>query len=165
MGQSKNAGYTKLNAVTAPEKTYLDQSLEKSGVNLDQAVQAFLQFLPGGAGGEALATQAQNRFNQQTVPDILNKYGSESKGSTSLNHALAAGAANLNTDIAALLAQLGFNAAQGIGNIGLAQGQQGLSKDRFAYAPRQPTFGENAAIAGINALGQWGSSGFKTGGA
>jgi hypothetical protein len=157
MGASKGGGYTKKTAVTGEQKSFLDQLLAQANPNLQQAAQGFSQFLPGGGGGEAIAKAAQNRFQQQTVPSILNAYGSNNKGSSALNQALAAGASNLNTDIASQLAQMQLQASQGLGNLGVQQGQLG-SKDQFAYLQRQMPFWQSALLAGISGGSEIGKS-------
>lgn len=148
MGQSKGGGYARKEAVTPEQKMFLDQILGQAGGNFNQAAQGFQQFLPGGGGGEAIANQAQNRFQQQTIPSIMNAFGSDSKGSSALNQALAAGGANLNTDIASMLAQAQLQAAGGLGNLGLGQGQLG-SQNQFAYLQRQPSLLQNLLMGGI----------------
>lgn len=153
MGQSKNGGYQKLDAVTKEQKTLLDQYLKQAQGNTAGAAQGFNQFLPGGGGGQAFQQQAQKNFEQSTVPSILNAFGTGSKGSSSLNQALASGAANLNTDLAAKLADMQLQASQGLGNLGLGQGQIG-SKDQFAYSPKQTPFWQQALLGGIGAAGK-----------
>lgn len=158
MGQSKGGGYTKKEAITPEQKMFLDQILGQAGGNFGQAAEGYRQFLPGGGGGEAIANAAQQRFQQQTIPSIMNAFGSGSKGSSALNQALAGGAANLNTDIASMLAQAQLQAANGLGNLGLGQGQLG-SRDQFAYLQKQMPFWQSALLGGISggsqAAGQW----------
>lgn len=158
MGQSKGGGYMKKDAVTPEQKMFLDQILGQSAGNGGQAAAGYAQFLPGGGGGKAIADAAQNRFQQQTVPSIMNAFGSNSKGSSALNQALAGGAANLNTDIASMLAQAQLQASQGLGNLSLGQGQLG-SKDQFAYLQRQMPFWQSlllqGAERGAQQTGQW----------
>ena len=149
MGQSKGGGYVKKEAVTPEQQTLLNQFLQQAGLNTQQASQGYAQFLPGGGGGEPIAQAAQQRFQQQTIPSILNAFGTGSKGSSALNQALAAGGANLNTDLAAQLAQMQLQASQGQGNLGVQQGQLG-SKDQFAYLQRQQPFWQSAILAGLS---------------
>ena len=151
MGQSKGGGYIKKEAVTPEQKTLLDQLLAQAGGNTQQAAQGYAQFLPGGGGGEPIIKQAQQRFQQQTIPSILNAYGSDSKGGSALNQALAAGAANLNTDLGAQLAQMQLQAAQGIGGLGLGQAGLGAQTPQFAYAPKQLPNWVTGSIGGVNA--------------
>jgi hypothetical protein len=158
MGQSKGGGYTKKTTVTPELQTLLNQYLAQAGGNTQQAAQGYAQFLPGGGGGEAIANAAQKRFKQQTIPSILNAYGTDNKGSSALNQALASGASNLNTDIASILAQMQLQASQGLGSLGIQQGQLG-SKDQFAYLQKQQPFWQSAVLGGLgaggNVLGGW----------
>ena len=157
MGQSKGGGYTQKTTVTPQQQALLDQLLGMAGQNQQQAAAGFSQFLPGGGGGEAISKAAHQRFQQQTLPSILNAYGSDNKGSSALNQALAAGASNLNTDIASQLAQMQLQAASGLGGLGTNQAQLG-SKDQFAYLQRQQPFWQSALLAGIGGAGQVGGS-------
>ena len=163
MGQSKDGGYIQKDAVTPEQKSFLDQILQMAGGNLGQAAQGFGQFLPGGGGGKAITDQANKNFQQQTIPSILNAFGSGSKGSSSLNQALAAGASNLNTDLASQLSQMQLQASQGLGNIGLGQGGIGAGTPQFAYLQRQPSRLGGALQGGVagagagSAAGPWGS--------
>ncbi len=135
--------------------------LQQSQGNYQQAAQGFQQFLPGGGGGQAISDAAHQRFQQQTIPSIMNAFGSDAKSSSALNQALAAGASNLNTDIAAQLAQMQLGAAQGLG--GLAQGQAsiGTQTPQFAYAPKQQPFWQSALLGGLNTAGQFGSQAIR----
>lgn len=153
MGQSKGGGYSQKQSITPEQKMFLDQILGQAGGNLGQAAEGYRQFLPGGGGGEAIANAAQNRFQQQTIPSITNAFGSGAKGSSALNQALAAGGANLNTDIASMLAQAQLQASQGLGNLGMGQGQLG-SRDQFSFLQNQMPFWQSALLAGIGAGGQ-----------
>jgi hypothetical protein len=157
MGQSKGGGYDKLPTLTPEQQTMLNQFLGQGGANTNAAAQGFMQFLPGGGGGQAFQDQAKKNFEQSTIPSILNAFGQGTKGSSSLNQALASGASNLNTDLAAKLAEMQLQASQGLGYLGL--GQAGLgSKDQFAYAPRQQPFWQQALLGGIGAAGSiWGA--------
>lgn len=153
MGQSKGGGYEKLPTLTPQQTTLLNQMLGQGGQNVQGAAQGFQQFLPGGGGGQAFQQQAQKNFEQSTIPSILNAFGSGTKGSSSLNQALASGAANLNTDLAAKLADMQLQASQGLGNLGL--GQAGLgAKDQFAYAPKQTPFWQQLLLGSVQAGGQ-----------
>lgn len=167
MGSSKSGGYVKQDAITPELKTLLDQYMQTSqqtsatgAANTGQAAQGFMQFLPGGGGGDAIKAAAQKNFEQTTIPSILNAVGGGSKGSSALNQALASGASNLNTDLASQLAQMQLQAASGLGNIGLSQGGLGVnqgqlaSKDQFAYAQKQMPFWQQALLGTIQAGGQ-----------
>lgn len=159
MGQSKGGGYTKKAAVSPEQLTYLQNALQQATSNQASASQGYQQFLPGGQGGKPIIEAANKNFQQQTLPSILNAFGTDNKGSSSLNQALAAGAANLNTDLASQLAQLQLNAAQGIGNIGQGQAQLGSQTTPFAYMQRQQPFWQSAILGGLgaggNVLGGW----------
>lgn len=154
MGQSKGGGYKKLPALTPQQTTLLNQMLGQASGNIGAASEGFKQFLPGGGGGQAITNQANQNFQQQTIPSILNALGGGSKGSSALNQALAAGASNLNTDLAAMLSQLQLSAASGLGGLGLGQSGQGLGTSQFAYAPRQTPFWQQATLGAINAGGK-----------
>ena len=153
MGQSKGGGYTKKAAVSPEQLTYLQNALQQATSNQQSAAQGFQQFLPGGQGGQPVVDAANKNFQQQTIPAILNAYGTGSKGSSSLNQALAAGAANLNTDLASQLSQLQLQAAQGIGNIGAGQAQLGSQTTPFSYMPKQQPFWQSALLGGVGAGG------------
>lgn len=146
MGQSKGSGYEKLPTQTNYQNQQQNQILGQAVPAFQQAAQGYQQFLPGGGGGKAIADAAQNRFQQQTLPSILNSFGSGAKSSSALNQALAAGASNLNTDIASQLAQMQLQASQGLGNLGAQAGQLG-QKDQFAYL-QKPQSGLQAALPG-----------------
>ncbi len=154
MGQSKDGGYTQKPTVTPGQKSFLDQLLEMAGPNLGKAAGGFAEFLPGGGGGKAITEQANKNFQQQTIPSILNAFGTGSKGSSSLNQALAAGASNLNTDLASQLSQMQLAAAQGLGNIGLGQGGLGAGTPQFAYLQKQMPFWQSLLLGGVQAGGQ-----------
>lgn len=153
MGQSKGGGYAQKTTVTPEQKSLLDQFLSQAGQNAQGAAEGFRQFLPGGGGGKPIIDQANKNFQQQTIPSIMNAFGSGAKSSSALNQALAAGASNLNTDIAAQIAQMQLGAAQGLGGLAQGQGQLG-SKDQFAYLQRQMPFWQQLALAGTQAGGQ-----------
>ncbi len=155
MGQGKGGGYKKKSTVTKEQKRFLDQMLSQAGKNQAAASQGFTQFLPGGGGGQPIINAANKNFQEQTVPSILNTFGTGSKGSSALNQALAASASNLNTDLAAQLAQMQLSAASGLGGLGAQQGQLG-SQDQFAYLQRAKPFWQSALEAGIGAAGSIG---------
>ena len=152
MGQSKDSGYAQKTTVTPELQTLLNQFLSQAGANTQSAAQGFNQFLPGGSGGKPIIEQANKNFQQNTIPSILNAFGTGTKGSSALNQALASGASNLNTDLASQLSQLQLQASQGIGNLGATQGQIG-SKDQFAYLQKQAPFWQDLLLAGLNAGG------------
>jgi len=158
MGQSKGSGYTERSIVTPEVSTFLQQLLQSSGQNQQGAAQGFNQFLPGGGGGKAITEQANKNFQQQTVPSILNAFGTGSKGSSSLNQALAAGASNLNTDLASMLSQMQLTAASGLGGLGQGQAQIGATTPQFALEQKQQPFWQQALLAALGAGGQVGGS-------
>ncbi len=153
MGQSKGGGYIEKPAVTPEQKSFLDQILAMAGGNLGQAAKGFADFLPGGGGGKAITEQANKNFQQQTIPSILNSFGTGSKGSSSLNQALAAGASNLNTDLASQLSQMQLAASQGLGNIGLGQGGIGAGTPQFSYLQKQPPLWASLLQGSLGPLG------------
>lgn len=152
MGQSKGGGYQKLPINSQGQDAYINQLLQMLGPQFQQAAQGYQQFLPGGGGGEAITNQANQNFQNNTIPSILNAFGSNVKGSSGLNNALAGGAAQLNTDLASRLSELQLNAAQGLGNLSLGQGNQALSP-QFAYQQKQMPFWQSAILGGIGATG------------
>lgn len=154
MGQSKAGGYTQKETLTPDVVRLLQQFTQQAAPNFNAAAEGYKQFLPGGGGGQAIANQAQQRFQQQTIPSILNAFGGGAKSSSALNQALAAGGANLNTDIAAMLSQLQLGAAQGLGNIGASQANQATQTPQFAYLQKQQPFWQSALLAGIGGAGQ-----------
>lgn len=164
MGQSKGGGYSKMPTLLPEQSSFLQQILSQSSPYLQQAAQGFSQFLPGGGGGEAIKAQAMKDYEQQTIPSILNAFGSNSKGSSALNQALASSGANLNTNLASLLSQMQLQAAQGIGNLGTSTGQLGLGTPGFAYMQRQPPLWQQLLMSGIGATGEaakgWAAGGF-----
>lgn len=155
MGLSKGGGYEKLPTVSRQQNAYINQLLGQSLPNMQQAAAGYQQFLPqgpegqvGGVGGEAFKNQAMQQFQQETVPSILNQYGAGSKGSSALNQALAAGGANLNTNLASILAGTQLQAAQGLGGLGAQQGGLG-TQQTFGYQQQQQPFWQQALLAGI----------------
>src|SRR5260221_8382949 len=113
MGGSSSGGYMRKDVNTPYQNTELNRILGMANPNMQQAGAGYAQFLPGGGGGQPIINAANQNFQQQTLPSILNAYGSGNKGSSALNQALASGASNMNTDLAALLSQLQLQAAQG----------------------------------------------------
>lgn len=173
MGQPKGGGYQKLTTQSKGQKGLLEQLLGISGQSLQaggniaenpayqQALQAFQSFLPGGTGFQPIQQEAQRNFQQQTIPSILNAYGSNSRGSSALNQALAGAGQNLNSSLGAQLAQMQLGAAgQAVGaaQVPYQQGLQGaglgLGTQSFAYAPRQTPFWQQALLGGLQAGGQ-----------
>lgn len=157
MGQPRGGGYQKIGINTPTQNSAIEQLLQMAIPNYEQAAQGFQQFLPGGGGGQAISDAAQQRFQQQTIPSILNAFGRGSKGSSALNQALASGGANLNTDLASQLAQMQLSAASGLGGLAGQQTGAGLSPT-YALAQRQMPFWQSALLGGIGLGGQLGGA-------
>lgn len=142
MGQTSGSGYDKLPVGVAGLEGILQKILGQGAQSTQLGAQGLAQFL-GPEGGRAIAEQANQNFRQQTLPAILNAFGSGNKGSSALNQALAAGAANLNTNLAAQLSQNQLTAAQGLGSQGIAQQQLGATQSPYAYQPKaQPIWAQ-----------------------
>jgi len=154
MGQSRGGNYEQQSVITPEIQSFLQQILGPAMQNQQAASQGYKDFLPGGKGGQAITDQANKNFQQQTIPSILNAFGSGAKGSSSLNQALAAGASNLNTDLSSMLAQAQLTASQGIGNLGTSQSQTAAQTPQFALAPKQPSLLEQFLLAGTHAGGE-----------
>lgn len=154
MGQSKGGGYKKQPTLSREQMTLLNQLIGQANPNQTAAAEGFKQFLPGGGGGQAITNAAYNNFQQRTIPSILNAFGSGAKSSSALNQALAAGGANLNTDLASMLAQMQLNAASGLGGLGSQQANIGTQTPTFAYLQRQQPFWQSALLGGLGAGGQ-----------
>jgi hypothetical protein len=154
MGQSKDGGYMKQQTLLPEQLQSLLQQLMSGGSNAQAASEGYKQFLPGGGGGDAIKAQAQRDFQQQTIPSILNAFGPGSKGSTSLNQALATGGADLNTNLAAMLSQAQLQAAHGLGSLGQSQQQGAISTPGFAYMQRQPPLWQQLLQSTLGAGGQ-----------
>ena len=167
MGQSKGGGYKKKDVLLPEQMSLLKQILSQSGGNTEAAAEGYKQFLPGGGGGEAIKQQAYNDYQQRTIPSIMNAFGSNNKGSSALNQALASSGADLNTNLASLLSQYQLNASQGLGQLGIQGQQQGLGTPGFAYLKRQPPLWQQLLQGGIQAggsvVGGLGSGGFFNG--
>ena len=153
MGQSKGGGYTQKTTVTPGQRSFLDQMLAQANPMMQQAAQGYAQFLPGGGGGQALMNQANQNFQQQTLPSIMGAMGTDNKGSSALNQALGAAGSNMNVDLQALLSQLQMGAAQGMGNLGMGQAGMGMTP-QFAYMQRQMPFWQSLLLGGVGAGGQ-----------
>lgn len=120
---------------------------------LASLVQSILaQYSPGGTGMDAITKQANENFQQQTVPDILSQYGGDNKGSSYLNSALAGASSKLNTDLAAQRSQQQLAAAQIAGGI-----------PQNALTPKGPGKWGGAASGAVQgagagtAFGPWGT--------
>ena len=152
MGAAKDGGYIKQATATGKQSKGIDQFLKLAQDYLKQSGEAQKGYLPGGKSNQAVTTAANNNFNQETLPSIMNAFGSGAKSSSALNQALAAGASNLNTNIAAQNSQTGLQAAQGLGSLGSGLGGLG-TQSQFAYSQRQQPFWQSALLGGINAAG------------
>jgi hypothetical protein len=169
MGVPKGGGYQKVGALNGGQKDILSQILGQSGSQLNQAgniqdsplyqqaAQAIQGFLPGGEGFNPIQEAANKNFQQQTIPSILNSFGTGTKGSSALNQALAAGASNLNTNLASQLAQMQLQAAgqaAGLSQMPYQQGIQGaslgLGTQPHAFTPRAAPFWQDLLLAGIS---------------
>jgi hypothetical protein len=158
MGQSRGGGYMKMDTLTPEVKSFVDELIKMSGPNYQQASQGFSQFLPGGGGGKPIIEQANKNFQQQSIPSILNALGTGSKTSSALNQALAAGASNLNTDLASQLAQMQLQASQGVGNLATGQANIGTQTPQFAFLQKQQPFWQSLLFGGLNAAGNLGGA-------
>lgn len=154
MGQSKGGGYVKKEAVTDQQQSFLNQLMQMAAPQYQQAAGGYAQFLPGGGGGKPIIDAAQQRFQQQTLPSIMEAYGSGAKGSSALNQALGAAGAGMQTDLASLLSQYQLQASQGMGNLAAGQAQLGAQTPQFAYMQRQTPFWQQATLGGLGAGGQ-----------
>ena len=150
---SKDGGYSKMPNLAPEQMQSLIQMLTQGGQNTQQAAQGFSQFLPGGGGGQPIIDAAMNRYKQQTIPSIMNAFGTGSKGSTSLNQALASSASDLNTNLGSQLAGMQLDASKGLGGLGQSQQQTGLGTDTFSYLQNQPSFLQQLLLAGTGAAG------------
>lgn len=157
MGQSKGGGYQKMETMTPEQKAYQQANLSQSMPWMQQAAGGYSQFLPGGGGGKAFQDAAMQRFQQQTMPSIMSGFGSGAKTSSALNQALAAGGANMQTDLAAQLAQMQMQAAGGMAGLGQATGQQGM-QPAFMYQQKATPWWQDVLGGLIGAGGQAGAA-------
>lgn len=158
MGQSKGGGYIQKETLLPEQMSLLQQILGQGTQFTNQAAQGYAQFLPGGGGGEAMKQQAMKDYRQQTIPSILGAFGPGSKGSSALNQALASSGADLNTNLAAQLAQMQLGASQGMGQLGSSAQQLGLGTPGFAYLQRQPPLWQQLLQSGLGIGGQLGAA-------
>ena len=166
MGQSRG-GYTKKTAVSKQQEKFGNKALNmasgqfaRGGIQksplYQQAIQGVSSFLPGGNGFNPIQQAANQNFQQQTIPSIMNAMGSDARSSSALNQALAAGGANLNTNLAAQQAQMMLQAS-GMGgqmaNMPFEQGVQlanmGLNQQQFAFAPRSTPIWQDLTIGAV----------------
>ena len=157
MGQSRGGGYQKMETMTPGQQQFQQGGLAQAMPWLQQAAQGYGQFLPGGGGGQAMQQAAQQRFQQQTIPSIMSGFGSGAKTSSALNQALAAGGANMQTDLASQLAQMQMQAAGGMAGLGSMAGQVGM-EPAFAYQQKATPWWQDVLGQLIGAGGQMGAS-------
>src|ERR1051326_5161721 len=74
-------GYSPFAQMSQEQLSFLNQLLQQAGINQQQGAQGLQGFLPGGEAANAINNQAQQRFQQQTIPSILNAFGSGAKSS------------------------------------------------------------------------------------
>lgn len=146
-------GYSEKSTMQPGQQSLLNDIIKMAAPYMQQAAGGYQQFLPGGGGGEAFKQQANQNFQQQTIPSILNAFGQGNKGSTSMNQALASGAANMNTDLAAKLSEMQLQAAQGLGNLGMGATNQGLQTNTKAFMPNQLPIWAQVLQPAISAAG------------
>ncbi len=161
MGATKSQPqYTKLPATTATQNTYLDNALQQATQNQGTASDYYKSF-GSKEGQQPIIDQANQNFQQTTLPQIMNAFGTGSKSSSALNQALAGGASSLNTDIASILANAKLQAATGLAGVGGQQAQVGAGTSQFGYQQNQPQqvpFWKQALLGAIGAGGQVGGS-------
>jgi hypothetical protein len=177
MGAPKGQGYTKKASLTGTGSDVLEQLLQQSGQDLgaggnlaqnplyQQAVEGTRQFLPGGQGFAPIQAEAQRNFQQQTIPSILNSFGSGAKGSSALNQALAGAGQNLNSSLASMLAQMQLQASGQASTLaqqpyqqGLQGANLGLGTSPFAYMQRASPFWQDLSLALVGAAGKAGAA-------
>lgn len=172
MGQSKGGGYTQKSNFQPGQQGTLDsvnqfaqQNLSGQGLSQDplyqQAIQAIQGFLPGGQGFAPIQAEAQRNFKEQTIPSIMNAFGTGNKGSSALNNSLASAGSNLNSSLASMLAQMQLGAAgqatQTAGapyGLGLQGSQQSLGAQPFSHLQRQTPAWQSILETLISAGGQ-----------
>ena len=155
MGAPKGGGYIKKEATTKNVSKLLEKLAKQSLPLQKESAEIFRGFgSPTGSAAQSITNAANKNFQQQTIPSILNAFGSDARGSSALNQTLAAGASDLNTNIAAQLGQQQLSAAQGLGNLGSGQAQLSAGTPQFAYAQRAQPFWQSLLGAGVQAGGQ-----------
>ena len=172
MGAPKGGGYIKQSTMNEGQENILDLLSKLTGMDLSsggnlaenplykQSVEATKQFLPGGQGFAPIQAEAQRAFQQQTIPSILNAFGSGSKSSSALNQALAGAGQNLNTSLASMLSQMQLQAANQGAHLAAQPYQQGLQGAQlalgttpFAYQQRATPFWQDLTLQGIKTAG------------
>ncbi len=158
MGQSKGGGYDQRSTLLPEQLSSLLQMLQQAQGNTQQASEAYKGFLPGGKGAEAITQQAQQQYKQNTIPSILNQFGSGSKTSSALNQALAASGSDLNTNLASMLSKLQLDAASGLAGLGSNQQSIGLGTPAFAFQEQQRPAWQSWVSPAIQAAGTVGGA-------
>lgn len=153
MGQSKGGGYTQKSNYLPSQTNLVNQVAQNSPQYTNQAAQGFQSFLPGGSGNNPIIDAAMKNYQQKTLPSILNAYGSDSKGGSAINQALGASAADLNTNLGAIMAQNQLTASQGLGNLGLGGQGQALSAQPFSHLQNQPPMWQQLLSALLSGAG------------
>jgi hypothetical protein len=183
MGLGKGGGYLEKSTMSPEQTSTLQQMLNQAMQGMQgqgslaqnplfqQSQQAVGQFLPGGQGFAPIQAEAMRNFQQQTLPSIMNAYGSGAKSSSSLNQALAGAGQNLNTALASQLAQMQLGAAgQGAQmsmmpqQLAMNQANIGLGQQTKAFMPQQMPFWQQMILAGMGVSGDV-SRGMLSGGA
>jgi len=151
--------YTQVAATTPTQNTYLDNALSQATQNQQSASDIYNSFGTG-QGAQPLVDQANKNFQQTTIPQIMNAFGTGGKTSSALNQALAGGASSLNSDIAAILANAKLQAANGLAGVGGQQAQVGAGTSQFGYQQNQQQvpFWKQALLGAIGAGGQVGGA-------
>lgn len=148
-------GYSKVPTMPGNVQTIINQILSNSPNQNQLSQKGFESFLPGGTGNNPIIDKANQNFQQKTLPQILNSFGSDvGFGDSSLNQALAAGASNLNTNIADIMAKNQLSAAKGLGDLSTQNFSSGINKDQFAYLEDQQGFGQEAMLQLVKILPQ-----------
>lgn len=150
-------GYDQVSTLNPGQESYLNQLLGSLGPMMQGAQAGYQSFLPGGQGNNPIIAAANQNFQQQTLPQIMNAFGSDvGFGDSSLNQALAAGASNLNTNIADIIARNQLTAAQGLGNLASSGAATGLGTQTKAYLGRQPSFLQQLLLSLVGGVGKIG---------
>ena len=144
-------------AVSPQQLSFLNQMMQQAGQEMPQSAGTYGEFL-GPQGGQAMTNQANQNFQQQTLPSIMEAMGTGSKGSSALNQAMGAAGSNMNTDLAALLSQLKLSAAGGLAGLSTGQAQMGTQTPQFSYMQKQQPFWQSALLGGLNLAGKVGGA-------
>lgn len=155
---STPSGYRKINTQTAGQ-SQLQNLLEQVAIqNQQQGAAGINQYTAGGAGANPIINQANQNFQRQTIPSILNAFGSENKGSSALNNSLAQAGSDLNSQIASLLAGMGLDASKSLASIGTDQSRQALGTQPFSYQQKQPSTIQQLLLSLLGVGGQIGGA-------